>query len=138
MDQERQIRWDTEADRRSLGDIVGSVIDSLQSIFRYELRLARQEMSEKLRKSTKAGVFLGGAAVMGLFSGACLVATCVAALSIVLPVWLSLLVIGVALGAAAGGAFILGRLALEDVDPVPQQTVETMKDNIDWIRNRTR
>ena len=138
MDQERQIRWDTEADRRSLGDIVGSVVDSLQSIFRYELRLARQEMSEKLRKSTKAGIFLGGAAVMGFFSAACIIGTCIVALSIVLPVWLSLLVIGVALGAAAGGAFILGRMALEEVDPVPQQTVETMKDNIDWIKNRTR
>jgi len=59
-------------------------------------------------------------------------------LSIVLPVWLSTLLIGVMLAFAAGGAYLLGRMALEEVDLIPQQTMETMKDNIEWARNRTK
>lgn len=39
---------------------------------------------------------------------------------------------------AAGGAYLLGRMALEEVDLIPQQTMETMKDNIEWARNRTK
>ena len=59
-----------------------------------------------------------------------------AALAIVLPVWLATLVMGLMLGIGAGGAYLLGRLELEKVEPVPQQTLETLKDNIDWARNR--
>jgi hypothetical protein len=84
----------------------------------------------------KAGIFLGGAAVMGLLAAMCFVTTCIVALAIVLPLWLAALLVGVLLAIGAGGGYMLGRLALEEIDPVPQQTVETLQDLVDWSRTR--
>ena len=125
----------SEAPGRSLSEIVGAIVQSIQTIIREEVRLARHELKEKLRQSARAGLLLGAAALLGFLAAACVVATCVAALSLVLQVWLSTLLMGVLLGIGAGGAFLLGRMALEEVDPVPLGTVETIKDNLDWIRN---
>lgn len=136
MQQQNKLRPD--ADSRPLSEIVAAVIQNLQNIFRTEVRLAGLELKEKARKSGKAAGLLGGAALLGFFATACFIATCIVALSIVLPVWLSTLLMGVTLAFGAGGAFLLGRLALQDVEPIPQQTLETLKDNIDWAKTRAR
>lgn len=137
MNQSHEIRVDPEtSDRRRLSDIIGAIVENLQNIFREEIRLAGSELKQKVQTGKKAAIFLCGAAGMAFFAAACFIATCIAALALVLPVWLSTLIMAVLLAAGAGGAFVLGRTALEDVDPVPQQTVETMKDNIDWLRSR--
>lgn len=137
MSQVPEYRNDSETfEGRPLSVIVSAIVADIQNILRDEIRLASSEFKDKARQSKKAAVFLGGAAGMGLFSAACFIATCIAALALVLPVWLSALIMGVLLAAGAGGAFILGRMALDEVDAIPQQTVESMKDNADWIRNR--
>lgn len=136
MDEQDKLR--NESDSRPWSEIVADVIQNLQNIFRTEVRLAAVELKEKAQKSAKAGSLLGAAAVAGLFASACFITACIAALAIVLPLWLAALIMGVILAAGAGGAFLLGRLALQDVDPIPQQTLETLKDNIDWARSRAR
>lgn len=136
-DREVRVRHDT-ADDRPLSEIVEQILHDLQQIFHEEVRLAASEMKEKARQSTKAGIFLGGAAFLGLLATLCLVTTCIVALAIVLPLWLAALLMAVVLGIGAGGAFLLGRMALEEVDTVPQRTVETLRDLTDWARTRTR
>lgn len=140
MDQHGKVRSDGNvletADTHSWGEIVSAVIQNIQNIFRAEMRLAGVEIREKVRKSAKAGGLLGAAALLGLLAAACVTTACIAALAIVLPVWLAALIMAVLLGGGAGGAFLLGRLALEDVDPIPQQTMETIKDNIEWAKTR--
>ena len=118
--------------------IAGELVHHLQNILRAEIRLAAAELKEKIQSSQKAGRLLGAAALLGFLAACCITTACIAALAIVLPFWLAALLMGVILGAGAGGAFLLGRLALEQVDPMPQQTLETMKDNIDWARDRVR
>ena len=139
MEQNREVRLEERStDQRPLRDVVELVIEDVRDIIRAEARLAGVELKQKARKSVKPGVLLGGAGILGFFAMACFTTTCIVALDIVLPLWLSALLIGVMLAAAAGGAFVLGRLALEEIDPVPQETLETLKDNIEWVRNRTR
>lgn len=128
----------TAAEGRPLTAIAREVVQHLQNILRAEMRLAVAELKEKIQSSKKAGRLLGAAALMGFLAACCVTTACIAALAIVLPLWLAALIMGVLLGGGAGGAFLLGRLALEEVDPVPQQTLETMKDNMDLARDRAR
>lgn len=128
----------TTAEGRPLTAIARDVVYHLQNILRAEMRLAVRELKEKIQSSKKAGRWLGAAALLGLLAACCVTTACVAALAMVLPLWLAALIMGVILAGGAGGAFLLGRLALEEVDPVPQQTLETMKDNMDWARDRAR
>lgn len=139
MEHQDRIQFDGDtSDGRPLTEIARELVHHLQNILRAEMRLAMVELKEKIQSSKKAGLLLGAAGLFGFLAACCITTACIAALAIVLPVWLSALIMGVLLGAGAGGAFLLGRLALEEVDPLPQQTLETMKDNLDWARDRVR
>lgn len=120
-----------------MSEIVASVIQNVRT---FSLRSAAGDLAteEKLRESAKAGALLAIAGLLG-FLAACPVATAlIVLLSIVLPLWLAALLVFSAYTIAAGGAFVMGRMALEEIDPIPQQTIETLKDNLDWAKNRAR
>jgi nitrate/nitrite transporter NarK len=121
-----------------MGEIVQDILRDVQEVIRAELRLARAEMTEKARSAGKAGGMFGGAAVAGLLAACCLVTACVAALALAMPVWAAALIMTVLLGAAAGMAYTAGRSKLKTVTPVPEQTVQTLKDDVEWAKNRTK
>jgi hypothetical protein len=123
---------------RSTGAIVQDVIRDVQEIIRAEFRLAKAEMAEKAAQASRGGGLIGGAAMAGLLALACLVATCIAALSLVMPVWAAALTMTVLLAALGAGLFAAGKSRLKRVKPVPEQTVETLKEDVQWVKNRNR
>jgi Putative Actinobacterial Holin-X, holin superfamily III len=129
-------RMDVAGDRHPVSQILQRILRDLQTIFHNEVELAAGEVQEKARRSAKAGVLLAAAGFLAFLAGECMITTFIAALNIVLPLWLSALLMGVMCAIGAGGAFVLGRLSLEEVDVLPQKTLETVKDNIDWAKNR--
>ncbi|HEY7390450.1 MAG TPA: phage holin family protein [Bryobacteraceae bacterium] len=124
------------ADNRPLREIVADIVSGLNRIVRDEIRLAIVELKGKLRASPKAVAYLAAAGLLGFLAVECFVTFCIAALAMVLPVWLSALIVALLAASAAGGAFVIGRLALEKIDPIPQQAMEALKDNVDWVRDR--
>ena len=71
-------------------------------------------------------------AVLGL---ATFIAAAVAALSLVLPVWASALIVGAALFAAAGIAALLSKKQAAEVTPAAPQTVENVKADIQEVKD---
>jgi uncharacterized membrane protein YqjE len=136
MEQDREITDVAQADQVPLRAIVARIAESLETIVRAEVRLATSEMKLNLRKSARAGMLLGGAALMGFLGVVCLITTFIVALAIVLPLWLADLLMAVMLAMGAGGAFLVGRMRLDEVDFPPQKTMENLKDNIDWVKTR--
>jgi hypothetical protein len=120
--------------QRSAGDIAHDVLTDVGDIVRGEIRLAQAEIREK---AGKAGGMMGAAALCGLLASACLVACCIAALALVMAVWLAALIVCVLLGGCAAALFALGRTRFKQIDPVPGRTVETAKDTLRWARHRT-
>jgi hypothetical protein len=123
---------------RSAGDIVQSVMRDVGEVVRGEVRLARAEVTEKVSQAGKAAGMFGGAAVCGLLGAAALVAAAIAGLAIVLPLWASAAILAVILLVAAGVMFGVGRAKLKDVTPVPERTVQTLKDDVEWAKHPTR
>ena len=79
----------------------------------------------------------GGAGVAGLMALAALTAALILLLALAIPGWVAALV--VALIWAAVGAFLAlkGRDKVKEASPpVPEQTVETVKEDIEWLKNR--
>jgi protein-S-isoprenylcysteine O-methyltransferase Ste14 len=137
-DRSEAIRATGIRDTRSMGEIVQSILRDIQDVLRSEFRLARAEMTEKAQRAGKAGALIGGAAVGGLLAAAAVVATCIAALALVVPVWLASLIMTVVLGCVAAVCFFAGRAKLRRLSPVPEQTVETLKEDVEWAKNQTR
>jgi hypothetical protein len=53
-----------------------------------------------------------------------------------MPTGLAFLIVGVVLGAAAAIALLAGKKRMEGFNPVPEQTVETLKEDVEWARAR--
>jgi|GEM_PF-6867258 uncharacterized membrane protein YqjE len=137
MEQNREARARAD-DSRPVGEIASNIVENVQDIVHLEARLAVAEVKEKARQSALALLLLSAAAGAGFLGAACLVTTCIVAMAIVLPLWLSALLTGILLLFGAGLAYLLGRLALEKVDLVPRRTLETLKEDLDWIKSHAK
>jgi hypothetical protein len=134
---ETAIMADHTIGERSAGEIMQDVVRDVGEVVRGEVRLARAEMSEKARQAGKAGGFFGGAAVCGLMAVAAMVAAAIAGLALVMPLWLAALIMGVLLACIAGAMFAGGRAKMKEIQPVPERTVQTIKDDVQWAKHRT-
>jgi uncharacterized membrane protein YqjE len=123
---------------RSTVDIVKDIVANLQEIIRSEIRLAVVEMREKAVHAGKASALMAAGAIVGLYALAFFLVVAYNALSLVVWPWLSALIVGVVLAIAAGAMLWMGRNKIKRVRPKPEQTVETVKEDIAWIKNRKR
>ena len=120
-------------DNRSLGDLLAELSRETGQLVRKEIELASTEMTAKARK---AGAQVGVAAAGGALIHAgvlVLLAMLVIALSDMgLAPWLAALIVGVL---TIGIGYLLvnrGLAGLRRTSIVPQQTIETLKEDARW------
>ncbi len=121
----------------SLGDLVSRMTDDLSNLFRKEVELAKIEIKEEATKAAKGAGLLGGTGMAALF---CLIMLSFAAawgLAEIMPTGFAFLIMGGLYGVGAAIFFVAGRARLRKVHPVPEQTVETVKEDIQWAKNPT-
>ena len=88
-----------------MAQVLADVVGNLQDILHAQIRLAQAEAREELRTFRSAGALMLIGAFAGLLSAVFLLLAAVAALSLVLSVWLAALI--VALGMAAVCTLVL-------------------------------
>src|SRR5579884_387334 len=93
---------------RTMAEIVRDVIADVQGIMRSEVQLARVETREEVGKAAAASKLLVAGAFVGMGAAAFALVTLFEALCLVLPAWLSALIICVVLGIVAGGMAAAG------------------------------
>ena len=123
---------------RSLGEIVQEVMRDLGEVIRGEARLARAEMREKISRASKSGVWFGGAALCGVMGFAALVFAAISALALFVSTWGAALIVGAFLLCIAGAMFLGGRAKVKELTPVPERTLQTLKDDVEWAKHPTR
>jgi Flp pilus assembly protein TadB len=91
--------------QRSVAQVLADVVCNLQDILHAEVRLAEAEARAELRALRSAGALILIGVLAGLLSGFFLLLAVVAALSLVISVWIAALI--VAIGMAALCAIVL-------------------------------
>jgi uncharacterized membrane protein YqjE len=130
-----------DADPRdhSIGELVKELAAETSTLVRQELDLAKAEMIERGRETGKAAGTLGAAAVVGLLAAGALTACLIAALDLAMRTWLAALIVTVLYGAVAGVLAMAGRKQIrEAAPPVPEQTIDSVKEDVQWAKTRTR
>lgn len=130
----------TRADlrERGMGDLVKELSGQVSTLARQEVELAKVELAEKGKKAGLGAGMLGGAAVAGLLMLGSLTAFLIIAIALALPAWASALIVTGLWGAVAAVLALRGRDELRRMGkPVPEQTVETVKEDVQWLKNRT-
>jgi len=122
----------------TLTQLMSGLVSDAKLLLRQELALAKYEIQEEVRKTTTAlaclGVGIGVAAIGGLLFIIMLVH-----LLNVLTEWPLWICYGTVAGVCiiAGVALLYsGKKQISEIEVLPSQTVETMKENVKWIKHK--
>jgi uncharacterized membrane protein YqjE len=128
------LQTEPKAPERSLGELFGDMTSEVSTLMRKEVELAKVELKEEVSKAGKAGGMLGGGAVTAYFALLFLSF----ALAWLLDEWmhtaLAFLIVAVLYGIAAAVLLSKGRNEIKQVQPVPRQTAETLREDVEWAR----
>ena len=128
---------ETELRERPLGEVARDLTRDVSLLVRQEVELAKAEMAQKGRVAAPGLGMIGGAGVVGLMSAGALTACLILVLSIFLAEWLSALIVGAVLAAVAYLLVKQGKERVGDAGPpVPGQTIETVKEDVEWAKTR--
>ena len=125
-----------DVEGRSVGDLLGEVTGDLSKLMRQEVALAKVELKEEAAKAGKAGGLLGGAGAVGYLVLVFLSLALMFALDNAMGIGWAALLTAVLLGIVAAVLFIVGRNRFKQVNPKPEQTLETLKEDVQWAKNR--
>jgi uncharacterized membrane protein YqjE len=124
---------------QSVGELVASLSRDLSTLVRQEVELAKVEMSEKGKKAGLGAGMFGGAGVAALLALISLSVMAILVLNAWMKDWLAALIVTLFWGAVAGLLAMRGRQELQELgSPVPEQTKETIKEDIEWAKNPKR
>jgi len=123
---------------RSFADVLQDIIGNVQEIVRAEVRLAKREIKEETLKVGNAARVLVAGIVLALYAAGFLFLTWVYALESVLPPWLAAFIVTMLLATAGAILIGAGRNRLKTIDPKVEKTVETVKENIAWVKHQTK
>jgi Putative Actinobacterial Holin-X, holin superfamily III len=128
---------ENELRERPIGEVAKSLTSDLSLLLRQEIDLAKAEMAEKGRTAAPGLGMFGGAGIVGLCAAGALTAFLILVLSTFLPDWAAALVVGAVLATVAYVLVQQGKERVADAGaPVPEQTIETMKEDVEWAKTR--
>jgi uncharacterized membrane protein YqjE len=124
---------------QSIGELVKDLASETSTLVRQEIDLAKAEMTERGKRIGKGAGILGAAALVGLLAAGALTACLIAALDLAMATWLAALVVTVVFGAIAAVLAMTGRKKIQEAaPPVPEQAIDSVKEDVQWAKTRTR
>lgn len=119
---------------KSLGELFSTMTSELGTLVHQEMELAKVETRAEVSQAAKAAELLGGAALVAHMAWL----FCSLAFAWLLDQWmnraLAFVIVGVLYAVIAAVLFSKGRQRVKHVDPIPRQTVETLKEDAQWAK----
>lgn len=126
---------DARAPRRSLLSLVGSLPGTLIDLVKAEIEQIKNELLTKLKQLGIGAAFFALAASILFFALGVFVAAAVLGLAVVLPGWAAALIVGgVLLFIGAVVVWIGMRQLSKGSDPVPSESIDSIRRDIDTIK----
>lgn len=135
---EREPEVGRPPEETSIASLFGDMIGDAQQLVRKEFELAKYEIRGEVDKAKDGAISLAiGAAiaVVGAFLLIQMVVQLLIDLANLAP-WLAYLIVGAPL--ALVGFFLLqrGSSRVQEVDPVPHETIENVRKDVAWIKDQ--
>lgn len=120
-----------DAAEPTTGELMSRLAQQTSDLVKSELALAKLEMTEKAKHAGLGAGLFGGAGILALYGGGALVATVIAALALVLDLWLAALIVTVVLFALAGVVALVGKGQVGKATPAaPDHTIDNVKRDV--------
>ena len=129
----------TDARDRPIADLLKDLSEQTTTLVRKEIELAKVELNEKGKRAAAGGGMFGGAGLFGVFAFGALTACLIAALGTAMAIWLAALIVAVVYGVIAGVLALRGRAQVKRATPpVPEQAVDSTKEDVAWVKTRAK
>ena len=136
------VRRDSEESRlsdRSIAELLKQLSDQTTTLARQEVDLAKAELAAKGKQAGLGAGMFGGATMFGLYGLGALTACVILALATAMSAWLAALIAAAVYGLIAGALALAGKSKVEkSVPPVPEQTIETVKEDVELTKARAK
>ena len=124
---------------RPVGELLKELSNQTATLVRQELELAKAEMAEKGKQAGLGAGMFGGAGVFGLLALGALTAAIIAALATGMEVWVAALIVAVVYAAIAAVLALTGKGKVKEAGPpVPEQAIESTKEDVQWAKSRVK
>ena len=125
-------------EERPLGELFSDLANETSSLVRNEVALAKIELTQKATEIGKNIGFLAVGGAIGYAAFLAMAAALIMLLAKVMPAWAAALIIAFLV---AGTAWLLIGSALSKLQQTkltPEQTVETLKEDAEWIKQQVK
>jgi Putative Actinobacterial Holin-X, holin superfamily III len=124
---------------RSMPELLKQLSQETTQLVHQELELAKAELQQKGKQAGAGAGMFGGAGAIGLAALGALTACFILALDLIMPAWLAALLVAVVYGIVAFVLVKQGQAKLKQATPpVPEQTIETVKEDVEWAKTQMR
>jgi hypothetical protein len=122
----------------SIAQLLSNLIADAQTLVRKEFDLAKTEIMSEVDKARQGAIMLGAGIALAAIGGLFLLAM-VAELLVALGLdrWLAYLILGGVLAIAGGVVLFIGIKRFQTVDPVPRETIETIREDVSWLKEQS-
>ncbi|MBV8423992.1 MAG: phage holin family protein [Candidatus Eremiobacteraeota bacterium] len=127
---------ESELREKSMSELLARLSRETTLLVRQEIDLAKAELAQQGRVVGAGAAMFGAGTVLGLGAFGALTATFILALALIVPAWLAALIVTIVYGAIAGVLALQAKQRVQRVKPAESQTVETLKENVEWAKSR--
>ena len=126
------------SDNRSLGELFSELSRETSTLIRQEVQLAKAEVSQKASKIGRDVAFLAAGGLIVYAGFLALLGALIIGLAEFMDGWLAALIVGIVV--IAVGYFLVqkGINELRRMNPIPERTVETLREDKEWIQEQVR
>ncbi len=122
---------------RPIGELLKQLSEETTTLVRKELDLAKAEMTEKAKEAGKGAGMFGAAGILGFLALGAFTAFFILLLDGAVPNWAAALIVAVVYAAIAGVLALTGKNKVQEATPpMPEQTVETIKEDVQWAKTQ--
>jgi hypothetical protein len=121
------------SDERTLGELFSELSQETSTLVRQEVQLAKVEITQKVSKAGKDVALIAGGGLLAYTGLLALVAALIMGLATWMAPWLAAVLVGLVFVGIAAVLIVTGLNDLKEIDPTPQRTVATIKEDKEWL-----
>ncbi len=127
-----------QRDERSIGELFAALATETSTLVRQEVQLAKTEVTQKVTSAGKDAGMIGAGGALAYAGLLAVIAAVIIGLGQLIPMWASALLVGLAVIGVGYMLIQSGLSALKRIDPTPRETIQTIKEDVDMVKEQTR
>lgn len=126
------------AEERSVSEVFQDILRNLQEMVRSEIRLAKVEIRGEVTQAVSSGVWIAAGGIAAMSACSFLAWAVAYALATRMSMWSATLIVALVMAAAAAALIMGGLRRAKRIHPIPERTVESVKENLAWMKQPTK